>query len=525
MPGLGAKGRAAGGNSGWLKWAIALTVSLGALMEVIDVSIVNVALPSMQSSMGATLSQIGWVITGYAMANVVIIPLGAWLSDHFGQRNYYLFTLLAFIAASILCGLAGSLTTLVIARILQGLFGGGLLPKAQSIIFETFPPHEHGIAQAVFGIGVVVGPAFGPTLGGYLTDAFGWRSIFFVNLPVGILALLMASAFVPDKPRRSTRAPVDYLGILYLAACLATMEVVLEEGRSEEWFSSPLICWLTAVSVVALLLFIRRELRIPHPAVNLRVLHHRPLWAGSLFSMVLGVGLYGTVFIIPVFTQTILHYTATQTGELMIPGSLMMALFMPIAGRLVSRFDARLIILVGALAMITMIYSLSHLNVNSSVESFFWPLMARGLGLSFMFIPLSVATLGGIPRQDVAASAGLYNLTRQIGGGVGIAVLTFILDHREAYHAQVLGAHLSAYDPGTNMFLGQMQGYLHSRGYDLQAGGQAALKMLSGLVHQQAMVLSFEDVYLCVAALFCASLLLLPLLGKGAAGRVSGSAH
>ncbi|MEZ5337444.1 MAG: DHA2 family efflux MFS transporter permease subunit [bacterium] len=504
-------------ESEWYKWAVALTVSLGALMEVIDVSIVNVALPSMQSSMGATLSQIGWVITGYAMANVVIIPLGAWLSERFGQRNYYLFTLVAFVASSVLCGLSTSLGMLVVARILQGLFGGGLLPKAQSILFETFPPHQQGMAQALFGIGVVVGPAFGPTLGGYLTDMLGWRWIFFINLPVGILAVLMALLFVPDKPRKAT-GRVDLLGILLLAAGLGSMQVLLEQGREYDWFQSGYIVGLAVLCVTALFAFVRHELRVANPAVNLRVLKYRPLWAGSLYSIVLGVGLYGTTFVIPVFTQNILHFTATQTGELMIPGSLIMIIFMPLAGILLSRLDARILVGTGSLILVGMILRLSHVNSETAAQFFFWPLMWRGMGLPLMFIPLSVATLGTIPKDDVSSAAGLYNLTRQIGGSLGIAVLTFILDRRFEFHYLRLSENVGAYDPAALQFLGGIQGFLQGRGYDMLQSQTAALKIVSGLVQQQAMVLSFEDVYLFVAALFVCALPLLLILGRGHAG-------
>ncbi len=509
----------------WWKWAIAFTVSLGALMEVIDVSIVNVALPSMQNSLGATLTEIGWVITGYAMANVVIIPLGAWLGQYFGEKNYYLFTLAAFVAASVMCGLAASLPMLVVARVLQGIFGGGLLPKAQAILFETFPPHQHGIAQAIFGIGVVVGPAFGPTLGGYLTDSLGWRWIFFVNLPVGIVAVLMALLFIPDKPRVPRSGAVDYFGILLLALCLSTFQYVLEEGNGEDWFASGLIIILTLVSLTALCLFIWRELKVSHPAVNLRVLRYRSLVAGSLYSIVLGTGLYGSTFVIPLFTQTILHFTATQTGELMIPGSLAMIVFMPLAGALVNKVDARILVGIGSMILGGVMLALSAVNIHTSAHSFFWPLMFRGLGLTFMFIPLSVATLGGVPRHEVAAASGLYNLTRQIGGSIGIAVLTTLLDHRRAFHAFQLGSSVGAIDPATQQFLSQLQAYLQSRAFDSVSAEQAGLKIVNGMINQQALILAFQDVYVLVGSMFFCTLVLLFFLGKGAAGRRAADAH
>ena len=517
---------AAGGEQPpWWRWAVALTVSLGALMEVIDTSIVNVALPSMQNSLGATLSEIGWVITGYAMANVVIIPLGAWLSEYFGQRNYYLFTLIAFVAASMLCGMATTLPMLIVARVLQGLFGGGLLPKAQAILFETFPPQQHGIAQAVFGIGVVVGPAFGPTLGGWLTDGLGWRSIFFVNLPVGILAVMMAMLFIPDKPRVA-RGTVDYAGILLLAASLASMQAVLEEGNSHDWFESPFICAFAVVAVVGMAGFIWRELTALQPAVNLRVLRHRALAAGSVYSIILGTGLYGTVFVIPVFTQNILHYTATQTGELLIPGSLAMIVFMPLAGALVNKVDTRIIIGIGSIIMALVMFKLSEVNIFTSSFSFFWPLMFRGLALTCMFIPLSVATLGSVPRNEVASASGLYNLTRQIGGSIGIAVLATFLDHRSSFHAQNIAARLTPYDFHTKAFMQQVAAYAqHYKGYDAPHSVLLSAKLLEGLIQQQGAILAFEDVYILVGTMFVCSLALLFFLGRGRAGQRLPDAH
>jgi DHA2 family multidrug resistance protein len=515
---------ATGQQPGWWKWAVAFTVSLGALMEVIDVSIVNVALPSMQNSMGATLSEIGWVITGYAMANVVIIPLGAWLSDYFGQRNYYIFTLVAFVGFSLMCGLATSLPMLVIARILQGITGGGLMPKAQSILFETFPPHLHGMAQAMFGIGVVVGPAFGPTLGGWLTDSLGWRSIFFINLPVGIIAVLMSLLFIPDKPI-VRRGSVDWAGIFLLATSLGTLQVALEEGQSEGWFESLYITGLVATSVITTVLFIWRELTALHPAVNLRVFRHRALAAGSVFSIILGIGLFGTTFVIPIFTQNILHFTATQTGEILIPGSLLMAVWMPLVGRLLAKHDARIMIGFGSVILTGVMFVLAHVNADWGAHDFFWPLIFRGIGLATLFIPLSVATLGSVPRSEVAAASGVYNLTRQVGGSVGIAVLATFLSRRQLFHYEVLGEHVSAWDPGVAQTLQQMQGYLQSRGYDMQHAYQGAVAMLRGLTQQQSMVLAFQDVYILVGVMFALSLCLLVFLGRGAKGRMPVDAH
>src|SRR4051812_36819130 len=325
---------------GWIKWAIAITVALGAILEVVDVSIVNVALPHMQGNLGATLSEIGWVITGYGMANVVIIPLTAWLDDRFGRKRYFLFSLIAFVAASILCGLATSLPMLIFARVLQGLGGGSMLGKAQSMLFQTFSKEEQGSAQAAFGLSVIMGPAIGPTLGGYLTDALNWRWIFFINIPVGIIAILLAVTFLPEDEKKPAGAPpadVDWLGIFLMTAGLASLQVILEEGQQDDWFSSRFIQAAAAICVTSLAAFVWWERRVAHPAVNLRVLRYRSVAAGSCYSILLGAGLYGALFAIPIFAQNYLRFTAQQTGELMIPSALASGVAMIIAGKLVRR--------------------------------------------------------------------------------------------------------------------------------------------------------------------------------------------
>lgn len=276
----------------WLKWVIAITVSFAAILEVVDSSIVNVALPDMQGNLGATLSEVGWVITGYGIATAIMIPLTAWLGDFFGRKRYFLFSLIGFTISSVFCGFATNLPMLVAGRILQGLCGGGLIAKAQSILFETFPKEEQGMAQALFGIGVIVGPVIGPTLGGFLTDTLGWRWIFFINIPFGILAISMAAIFLPNQNERKI-SKVDWIGISLLVLFISCLQTVLEQGQQEDWFSSRMITTLTVIAVVGAAAFIYHELRTKVPAVNLRVLKYRSLSGGSMYSLMLGMGLYG----------------------------------------------------------------------------------------------------------------------------------------------------------------------------------------------------------------------------------------
>ncbi len=514
-------------SQGWKKWAIALTASLGAILEVIDTSIVNVALTDMQATLGATVSEIGWVVTGYAIANVILIPLTAWLGDYFGKKSYFIFSLIGFTIASVMCGLAFNLPMLIFSRIIQGLCGGGLLAKGQTILFETFPPHEQGIAQAVFGVGVMAGPAIGPTLGGYLTDSFGWRWIFFINIPFGVAAVVMAILFLPPDSRNLNHQKdqaVDWWGIALLAISVGSLQTLLEEGEREEWFESSFITTLMVVGLIGLGLFIWRELTTKNPAVDLRVLRHRSLAAGSLYSGILGMGLYGALFAVPIFAQSILQFTAMQTGMLLAPSALASAIAMVLLGKLSSKIDARLLIASGAVGTTLVMFQLSNLTPQTGTDDLFWPLLWRGGVTVLMFLPLSLATLGPLPQQDISAGSGFYNLTRQLGGSVGIAILTTLLDRREAFHRAVLLEHVTPYDLATNQRLDMLTGALQSRGIDAQTAHQQALALISQSVSTQAAVLSFADIFRFVGVIFLCSLPLLFFLGKGKGGNVT-SAH
>jgi DHA2 family multidrug resistance protein len=505
---------------GWWKWAIALTASLGALLEIVDTSIVNVALRDMQATLGATLSEIGWVVTGYAIANVIIIPLSAWLGDYFGKKNYFIFSLIGFVLASMLCGFSNSLPVLIAARVLQGLTGGGLLAKAQSIIFETFPKEEQGMAQAIFGLGVIVGPAFGPTLGGFITDNIGWRWIFFINLPVGILAILAAIVFLnKDTHNPNLDRRIDWPGIFLLTTGLGALQVMLEEGQQDDWFDSPFIVAMAITSVIGLVLFIWQELTTQNPAVNLRVLRHRSLVAGSLLSMLLGMGLYGALFAIPIFAQSILNFTATNTGLLLLPGSLASGLTMLLVGRLAGRMDPRLMITVGSIIMSLTMFAFAQINPMSSADSLYWPLLWRGIGTVLMYLPLSLATFAPIPKADAPAATGFYNLTRQIGGSLGIAFLTTFLAQQENVHRSVLVEHVTPYNPIAQQQIQGMTAAFQQHGASLAVAQRQAYAAISGMIDIQAAIISYADIFHVVGFAFLLALPLLFLLGKGQPGK------
>lgn len=515
-PSLLAPTAAALARKGVLKWVIALTVALGAMLEVIDTSIVNVALPDIRGNLGATLSEAGWVSTGYACANVVIIPLTAWLGYRFGRKRYFLFSLVGFTVASVLCGMAGNLTTLVVARVLQGLAGGGLLAKAQSILFETFPPEEQGASQGVFGIGVIAGPALGPVFGGYLTDTLGWRWIFFINVPVGILAVLMVLIFLPkDREEDMGRQTVDWLGIGLLAIGLACFQTMLEEGQQHGWFSSRFIFTVAIGSAVGIALFIWRELVVDHPAVDLRVLRHPSLAAGSAYSLVLGMGIYGVIFAVPVFVQDYLHFSAMQSGILQVPGAIAAGVTMVVMGKVSGRFDARVLVGLGALVTVGTALALARINPNTGTQSLFWPLIFRSVGSVMMFLPLSLATLGTLPKDKIAAGSGFYNLTRQLGSSIGIAVITTLVAHRSASHRAMLVENINPYHPEAVSRLDLFGAAFARHSGDVVGAHHQALRALDGIVNGQAALKAYADIFLYVGMAFVISLPLLFFLGKG----------
>ena len=439
-----------------VRWIVLIALMAGTVMEVLDISIVNVAVPDMMGNLGATLDQISWVATGYIVANVITLPLTGWLSSYFGRRRYLAGSIVIFTIASILCGLSRSLNELVIFRILQGIGGAALLSTAQATLFEIFPPKQIGMVQAIFGIGVMVGPTVGPTLGGWITDNYSWPWVFFINVPIGIIAAFLTLTFMKEsKFRRKLSGGVDFVGIGLLAIGIGSLQTLLEKGNREDWFHSNLIVWLTFFAVAGIIAFVIWELRVEHPAVNLHVLKHRDLMAGTIFGMVLGFGLYGGIFVLPVYLQGLRHFTAAQTGWILFPGGMATAITLPFTGKLVSRVSPRRLVALGAFGFIGSMWIMHFITLDTSAHQLFWPLALRGVAMGFLFLPLTLASLGSLVGKDIGAGTGLFNLARQLGGSAGIAFLSTFVDHRANIHRATLIERINPYNPVAQQWLAQ----------------------------------------------------------------------
>jgi len=506
-------------------------VMLALVLEILDSSIVNVALPSMMGNLGATVDEISWVVTSYIIANVIVIPMTAFLSGRFGRRRYFVGSILIFTAASFLCGLSHTLPQLVICRVIQGMGGGALLSMSQSIMMETFPPQRQGTGQALFGMGATLGPSLGPTLGGYITNQWSWPWIFYVNIPLGLLAASLCFRHLPEPKWVRKVAGVDWTGVLLLILGVGALQTFLERGNRLDWFESDFIRILAATFVFSLGYFVWHELHTPNPVVDLRVFRHRSLTIGSIYGAMMGVGLYGSVFLFPLFTQQVLRWSSWQSGLAIAPSSLATALTMPIAGRIVWRFGPAPLFGIGIAIFIPTLWAMSHWTLQSGEADLFWPQITRGVALGLMFVPLSLATLRGLPPQDMLQGAGLYNLFRQVGGSMGIAILATMVDHRATLHHAYLAESVSPLNITTQQRLASLAGGLAARGLDPTSALAAAKAALDGVIGQQAAVLAFRDCYWMILGIFLVLAPLVPLLkrppgaGPAAPGMAAAADH
>lgn len=493
---------------------IIITAAIAALLEILDMSIVNVAIPSMMGNLGATLDEISWVSTGYMIANSIILPVAAWFGTRFGRRNYFAGAIAIFTIASFLCGMSPNLLTLVIFRIIQGLSGGALLPTSQTLIQEQFPKDKAPMAMAIFGMVIMIGPALGPTLGGYLTDTFGWRSIFNVNVPVGIVAAALAYSFIektdlstPDMRNQS----VDWLGFLLLIFGVGCFQFFLERGQAEGWMNSTIIRISLLTSVISTTLFIAWELRIKNPIMNLRLFNSGQVIGGAFMMLCLGVILYAVTFVLPIFADHVAHLSATQIGILFVPGSIATAMIMPLIGNFSKHFNPRTIIVCGIGLSVLCVYQMAHFTSDTGTDAMILALICRGLGAGMLFIPILSTVIRPFKREQIGQVNGIMNFFRQIGGSIGIAGLSLALTRFGKQIYSDLMPTVTLLNPSTyTEFVAKHApaGLPPAMGFPSQT--DLVRHSMYGRVMTQSFIASFSQ--LCWVLLIVVSLMLIPIL-------------
>lgn len=504
------------------RWFIALAAMLATILEVLDVTIGNVSLPHMQATFAASTDEVTWVLTSYMVANGIVIPLTGWFSSYFGRKRFFIGSTILFTLSSMLCGLAWNLQSMVVFRVLQGVGGAAMIPMSQAVMMEAFPPAEQGFAMAIWGMGMMGAPVVGPALGGWITDNYSWRWIYYVNLPFGLIAILLQAAFIPDSPHQKRPPRVDYLGFLLVALSIGGAQIVLDRGERVDWFAAPWVTGFTATAAVALVLLVWWERRTSHPVIDLTLFRYPAFTAASVMTMLLCFTLFGNLVTWPLYLQQVMGYTALSAGEAMAPRGMAMVVVMLVIGRLYGRVDIRFVILAGFLLVAYGTYEMSHFTTESTFWGMVWASMVTGIGSGLSFVPLSAIALGAVPVEKLGNASGLYNLLRNTGGSAGIAVASTFLLHRSQTHQAILVAHVHPTNPALQRALAGATDMAVAAGNPPAAAGDIAHAMIYRLVRQQAAVLSFSDVFLVLAVFTIASLPFLLMLGKprikGAAG-------
>ncbi len=499
MNGLAARGRAIAGNP----WGVAVILSIATFMEVLDTAIANVSLRHIAGGLSAGLDESTWVLTSYLVANAIVLPISGWLATTIGRKRFYMICVALFTVSSLLCGLATNLSALIFFRVLQGLGGGGLAPSEQSILADSFPPEKHGQVFALYGVAVVVAPAIGPTLGGWITDNYSWHWIFLINVPVGFLSLFLAGMFVPEeigpealRTGKKKKLSIDYLGFALVAIGLGGVQIVLDKGERDDWFSSSLIVWMSVISVAALITLIIRELRCEDPIVDLPLLKIGNFFAANVVMFSVGFILYGTTQLLPQFLQTVLGYTATDAGLAMTPGGFATMASMPIVGILLSRkAQPRYLVAFGLIIEAAALYHMTGFNSGISFQDAMWARIFQAAGLGFLFVPINTVAFVGLPPGKRNNASALINLSRNIGGSFGISLCQTWLSRRSQFHQSRLVEHLTPYNMTYVAALKNFAARLHHQGSGTVAGSDQALGSIYNAVQQQAAMLSYLDVF------------------------------
>jgi DHA2 family multidrug resistance protein len=505
-------------QSGFGRWIVVITAVSAAIMELIDISIVNVGLNDIAGNLGATIEDVAWVVTSYAIANVIVIPMTGFLQRYFGRKNYYIASIILFTLASYGCGTAGDLWTLVFFRFLQGIGGGALLSTSQGLMYDAFPPSQRAVASALFGMGIVLGPTLGPTLGGYIIDNYHWSWMFYINVPIGIIATLLSVTFIEKKEdeinidRKAIH--IDQLGILLLAVGIGALQYVLERGEADDWFDDEVILWLSVIAAIALPLFVWWELRgTKDPVVDLRVLKNRNLFIGSILVVVVGYGLFTSVLLYPLFAQRIVGLTATQTGKLLIPGGLVTLPMFAITGRLLAKgASPRLIVALGYVAFGSFCFIMSTYNMNASNGDFIWALIIRGIGLALVNVPLINQSVSTLEPRQLPTGIAIVNMMRQIGGAFGVAITNTYVTQRTAVHRGDLVSNLQPGDMLTTERVNALTQGLIAKGINAFDAVTGAYKNLDLIISRQALMISYLDTFRLAGLFFVVSFPLLFLL-------------
>lgn len=507
---------------GWMPranpWLIALSVMLATFLEVLDTSVANVALPHMAGNLSASTDEVTWVLTSYLVANAIVLPLTGWLAVNFGRKRFLMVCVAIFSLASAACGAAPTLGFLVLARIVQGAAGGALQPLSQAILMESFPPAKRGVAMAIFGMGVVVAPIIGPTLGGWITDNYSWRWIFYINLPIGVLALYMCRAFLEDPPylkaaKEVAAGRVDYIGFGFMALWLATLQIILDKGQQDDWFDAMWIRWFAVVSVLSMILFIVWELRQKHPIVNLHVLKNRNFAMGTMLITLVGVVLYSTVTLLPLFLQSLMQYNALESGLALSPRGIGAVLAMIFVGRAIGKIDSRVLICCGFSLLAFTSYQFSGLTLQISIRDIVMPNVFMGFAMGLIFVPLTTLAMGGLPNEQMGNAAGIFNLMRNLGGGIGISAVTTMLSRGAQAHQTILAGHFTPSDPQVQHYM-RMFNSLFAHNGAVDFGNHKTLAALYQLLLQQAGLLAYMDNFRLLASISLACIPVVFLLKR-----------
>jgi DHA2 family multidrug resistance protein len=498
---------------------VAVTVMLATFMEVLDTSVANVSLNSIAGNLSSSMDEATWVLTSYLVANAIILPMGGWFSMLLGRKRFYMICVALFTISSFLCGLAPSLGALVFFRVLQGVGGGALQPVSQAILVESFPHEKRGMAMAIFGMGVVVAPVIGPTLGGWITDNYSWRWIFYINIPIGIVSLILTSLLIFDPPyliRKgfSQGLKIDYAGFGLLALGLGSLEVVMDEGQKNDWFGSNFIVTFTAIMVVSLIAVVVWELRQKNPIIDFRVLQDRNFTLSTLSMLVLGFVLYGSTALLPLFLQTLLGYTAMLSGLVLSPGGLATIVLLPIVGMLLRHFQARWLVVVGVLVSSGGLLLMSRFTLGVDYNTALWARIVQSSGMPFLFVPISTIAFAYIPKERTNYATGLFNLARNVGGSMGIATVTTLLARRAQFHQQRLVEHLTPFDGAYRSSLSGLTQVIHARGASLPDAAAQAHGMIYGSMLRQSGMLAYADAFVVMAVMFLTVVPLMMLMKK-----------